>query len=308
MNTSEQPADDSAAPVAIGRTWEAFWFTPADSRPLAAVRLAAGILGLLAGATYAQDLTTWFGPDGPLPVETVAAWRAPAAVSLFDVCGSTVAVWSAFTGLMLLFGLLAIGLLTPVVSVLAAVGWVSLLHRGPMLAGPADDCLAILLWCVALGAAGEHVSVDAWLHRRLGWAGPRPRVRTRLALGLLQIHASVIAAAAVLAQLKGDIWWNGTAMWWLTTREPGRLLNLVEPLLESEYLCNALTLGIVGWEIIVAVGLWFTPTQRLVARGALVVWPLVGLLVAEPLWGMVMAALSLPFAGLIGRPSLKPAG
>ena len=173
MNTSEQPADDSAAPVAIGRTWEAFWFTPADSRPLAAVRLAAGILGLLAGATYAQDLTTWFGPDGLLPVETVAAWRAPAAVSLFDVCGSTVAVWSAFTGLMLLFGLLAIGLLTPVVSVLAAVGWVSLLHRGPMLAGPADDCLAILLWCVALGAAGEHVSVDAWLHRRLGWAGSR---------------------------------------------------------------------------------------------------------------------------------------
>jgi len=307
MTTPGQLTDNSTALAAIGRTWEAFWFTPADSRPLAVVRMAAGILGLLAGATYTQDLITWFGSDGLLPVETVVAWRAPAAVSLFDVCGTTVAVWSAFIGLMVLFGLLAIGLLTPVVSVLAALGWVSLLHRGPMLAGPADDCLAILLWCVALGAAGEHFSVDAWLHRRLGWAGGRPRVRTRLAFGLLQIHAAVIAVAAVLAQLKGDIWWNGTAMWWLTTRESGRLLNLVKPLLGSEYLCNALTLGIVGWEMLFAVGLWFVSAQRLVARCALIAWPLVGLLVAEPLWGIVMATLTLPLTGLIRRPDLRPA-
>jgi hypothetical protein len=287
----------------LASTWEGFWFPPADSRPLALVRIVAGVLGLLACGTYGFDLVVWFGPDGLLPIETVASWRAPAAMSLFDACETTLALRLAFAGVMLLFGLLAIGLLTPVVAVLAAVGWASLLHRGPMLAGPADDCLAILLWCVAIGTAGEHYSVDAWLHRRLGWSVARPRVRTRLAFGLLQVHASVIAVAAVLAQLKGDAWWSGTAIWWISTREPGRLLDLSGLLLRSEYLCNLLTLGVLAWEIIFAVGLWFAPTQRLVARVALVVWPLIGLLVAEPLWGLTMASFTIPLAGLTLAPA-----
>jgi hypothetical protein len=287
----------------LAATWEAYWFTPVGSRPLAIVRIVAGVLGLLASATYGFDLVVWFGPDGLLPIETVASWRAPAAMSLFDVCETTLALRLAFTGVMLLFGLLAIGLLTPVVAVLAAVSWASLLHRGPMLTGPADDCLAILLWCVAIGAAGEHYSVDAWLHRRLGWSVARPRVRTRLACGLLQVHASVIAMAAVLAQLKGDAWWSGTAIWWISTREPGRLLDLSDLLLRSEYLCNLLTLGVVVWEIIFAIGLWFAPTQRLVARVALLAWPIVGLLVAEPLWGLTMASFTIPLAGLTRAPA-----
>lgn len=289
----------SKAADSLAATWETYWFTPAGSRPLGLVRIMAGVLGLLACATYWVDLTTWFGPGGLLPIETVASWRSSAGVSFFDMCESTLALQLAFAAVVVLFGLLTIGLLTPVVAVLAAVAWASLLHRGPMLTGPADDCLAILLWCVAIGAAGEHYSVDAWLHRRLGWSVARPRVRTRLACGLLQVHASVIAVAAVLAQLKGDAWWSGTAIWWISTREPGRLLDLSGLLLRSEYLCNLLTLGLVAWEIIFAIGLWFAPTQRLVARVALLAWPIVGLLVAEPLWGLAMASFTIPLAGLV---------
>jgi len=294
--TAESPATEVAG-CSIGQTWEAFWFTPADSRPLAAVRVAAGTIGLLACGSYAADLTGWFGPEGLLPVETVAAWRSPLAFSLFDACGSPAALWAAFLLLAILFGLSAIGLLTPIVTLLAAIGWSALLHRGPMLAGPADDCLAVLLWCLVPGTAGEHWSLDAWLHDRLGWDVARPRVRTRLTIGLLQVHAAVIAAAAVFAQLKGDVWWNGTGLWWVTTREAGRLIDLTGPLLASEYLCNLLSQGIVAWELCFAVAIWFTPTQRLVAQTAVVAWPLVGLLIAEPIWGVAMAAFTLPLTG-----------
>ena len=295
-----QTADPPVSPQAagsLGRTWEAFWFTPADSRPLAAVRVAAGTIGLLACGSYAADLAGWFGPGGLLPVETVAAWRSPLAFSLFDACTSVTALWAAFVLLAALFGMLAIGLLTPVAALLAAVGWAALLNRGPMLAGPADDCLAVLLWCLVPGTAGEHLSVDAWLHERLGWKVARPRVRSRLSLGLLQLHAAVIAAAAVFAQLKGDVWWNGTGLWWVTTREAGRLVDLTGPLLASEYLCNLLSQGIVAWELVFAIGVWFLPTQRLLARLAVLVWPLIGLLIAEPLWGLALASLTLPLTG-----------
>jgi hypothetical protein len=120
-----------------------------------------------------------------------------------------------FGALGLVFALLLIGLGTPVVAPLAAVLWASLLHRGPMLAGPADDCLSILLWCLAIGPAGEHLSVDRWLRNRAGRPALAPSLRASIAQGLLQVHASAIAAAAVLAQLKGDAWWNGLAAWYL---------------------------------------------------------------------------------------------
>ena len=76
-----------------------------------------------------------------------------------------------------------------------------------MLAGPVDDCMAILLWCLVI-VLGGHFSVDAILHKRLGWSISRPRQNR----SLLQVHAAVISLAALLAQLKGDVWWNGTAV------------------------------------------------------------------------------------------------
>lgn len=297
MSELPEPLTSRTTTGSLAQAWEAFWFTPTDSRPLAAVRFAAGIIGMLACGTYAADLTEWFGPAGLLPAETVAAWRSPLALSLFDACGSVTSLWAAFVLLAVLFGLLAIGLLTPVVTPLAAIGWSALLHRGPMLAGPADDCLAVLLWCLVLGTSGEHYSCDAWLHDRLGWDVARPRVRSRLTIGLLQIHAAVIAAAAVFAQLKGDVWWNGTGLWWVTTREAGRLVDLTGLLLKSEYLCNLLSQGIVIWELFFAVAIWFAPTQRLVARTAVVAWPVIGLLIAEPLWGLTLACFTLPLTG-----------
>lgn len=297
MSEIPEPLPGRDRGSSLGQTWEAFWFTPADSRPLAAVRVSAGTIGLLACGTYAADLTGWFGPAGLLPAETVAAWRSPLACSLVDACTTEASLWVAFVLLAIFFGLLAIGLLTPVVTLLAAVGLSALLQRGPMLAGPADDCLAVLLWCLVPGTAGEHCSLDAWLHDRLGWDVARPRVRTRLTIGLLQVHAAVIAAAAVFAQLKGDVWWNGTGLWWVTTREAGRLIDLTGPLLASEYLCNLLSQGIVAWELVFAVSIWFAPTQRLVSRVAVVAWPVIGLLIAEPLWGLTLACFTLPLTG-----------
>ena len=61
------------------------------------------------------------------------------------------------------------------------------------------------------GPAGEHFSIDRWLGDRAGRPAPGPSVRASIAGGLLKVHASAIAVAAVLAQLKGDAWWNGLA-------------------------------------------------------------------------------------------------
>ncbi len=145
---SPHPAADAVADLfaapGIAGTWMRFWFTPTSSQPLAVVRIATAAVGLLLLWSYASDLLAWFGPAGILQADTVADWRGPSGWSLFDFATSPTAVRILFAITAAVFGLLLVGLLTPITAVAAAVLWASLLNRGPMLAGPADDATAPL--------------------------------------------------------------------------------------------------------------------------------------------------------------------
>jgi hypothetical protein len=287
----------------IADHWLAFWFTPADPRPLAVVRILAAGIGLCLLWSYAADLLAWFGPGGLIDPATAAAWRSPFGCSLYDLATSVVAVRLLFGATVLVFVLLLAGLGTPAVSLAAPVLWASLLHRGPMLAGPADDCLAVLLWCLAVGRAGRAFSLDRLLADRAGRPASAASIRCRIAEGLLLVHASAIAVAAALSQLKGDVWWDGTAAWWLAARRESRLLDLTGLYSRSEYLMNLVTHAIPLFEIAFAVGLWPAVTRRPVALIGLVAWPLLGLLAGEPLWGLALAATCVPAAATpIQRP------
>lgn len=280
----------------VGDIWTRFWFTPASLRPLAVVRILTGVLGLLLAWSYADDLLAWFGPDGLIPRDVAAAWRPRWGASLYDAAATSASVTALFVATLLAFVCLVVGLCSRLAAVAAAVLWASLLHRGPMLAGPADDCLAVLLWCLAAGPCGGDLSLDSVFATRRGRVPPAASPWATLSLGLLHVHASAITLAAVLAQLKGDAWWNGTAAWWLASRAGA--IDLRGAYLSSEYLMNVVTHAIVAFEILFAVGVWFAATRRTVARIALVAWPVIGLLGGEPLWGLAMATFAVPLADL----------
>jgi hypothetical protein len=163
-----------------------------------------------------------------------------------------------------------------------------------MLAGPADDCVSVLLWCLAIAPSGAAWSLDRWFRGRT--EPPQPSVRGRIAVGLIQVHATAIALASLFAQLKGDVWWDGTAAWWLAARAESRVVDLTSLFARSEYVCNLVTHGITAFEAVFAVGIWFTATQTAIARAGIVAWPLIGVLAGEPWWGVAMAIFCLPTA------------
>ncbi len=287
---------DSVRPTTIGETWMRFWFAPAPLRPLAVVRILTGVLGLLLAWSYADDLQAWFGPAGMIPDDVAVAWRPRWGASLYDAATTSASVTELFAATLLAFVCLLVGFGSRLAAVAAAVLWASLLHRGPMLAGPADDCLAVLLWCLAIGPCGGDLSLDRVLAARGGRVPPATSPWAGISLGLLQVHASAITLAALLAQLKGDAWWNGTAAWWLASRAGA--IDLRGAYQGLEYLMNLVTHAIVAFEILFAVGIWFVATRRTVARIALVAWPVIGLLAGEPLWGLAMAIFAVPLADL----------
>jgi len=236
----------------------------------------------------------WFGPDGWVPVDVAKSWRPRWGMSLYDAAVTPGQVQAMFGGTVAALVAVTIGLGSRLASVVAAVLWASLLHRGPMLVGPADDCLSVLLWCLAVGPCGNAWSVDAWLADRAGRRLVDRSSWARVSWGLLLVHASVITLAALLAQVRGDVWWDGTAAWWLASRAGA--IDLRAWYLTSEYLLNLVTHAIVAFEIAFAVSLWFEPTRQAVAWVALVAWPLVGMLAGEPLWGAAMAIFAVPCA------------
>ena len=284
-------------PRSVGDTWNRFWFEPVDALPLAFLRVLAGTMAIVLWASYALDLEAWFGPQGIVSAELIGQWRSPWGVSLFDAATTRASLWAVYAAGGAVLVLMTLGAGTAVTTVLGAVFFTSLLQRGPMLVGPADDVTAVLLWCVAIGRSGDALSVDRLLAARLGDGRaslpPRPSFRTAIAMSLVKVHASVIAAAAVLAQLKGDVWWDGSAAWWLAAKSESRLVDLTGVLAQSEYVMNLLTHAITLFEIVFAIGLWCAPTQRIVALAGLVAWPLIGGLAGEPLWGLTMAIVSL---------------
>lgn len=279
----------------LGRAWLRFWFEPADPRPLAVVRMLTGLLGLLLAASYAADLERWFGPAGMLSADAVATWGSRPSASLFAISSTPGFLWTAFAALVLAMVAVMVGLFSQLACLVAAVLWASLLQRGPMLAGPADDCLSVLLWCLAVGPCGAHWSLDRLLQERRGLPAAGDSPWARVSLGLLRVHVTAITLAIVLAQLKGDVWWDGTAAWWLADR-PSQLLSLTGLFRRSEYLMNLVTHAIVGFESVFAVGIWWAVSRRPLARIGLVAWPLVGVLVGEPYWGAAMAIFCVPDA------------
>lgn len=294
VQASRPPADVEQA-TDLGRAWLRFWFEPADPRPLAVVRMLTGLLGLLLAASYAADLERWFGPHGMLSTEAVATWGSRPSVSLFAISSTPAFLWTAFAVLLLALVAAMVGLFSQPACLVAAVLWASLLQRGPMLAGPADDCLSVLLWCLAVGPCGACWSLDRLLAARRGLVPAGESPWARVSLGLIRVHASAFAIAILLAQLKGDVWWDGTAAWWLADR-PSQFLDLTGLFRRSEYLMNLTTHGIVLFEGVFAVGLWAAATRRPLARLGLFAWPAVGLLVGEPYWGAAMAIFCVPDA------------
>ena len=294
---SHAPAREAPAfTEQLSRVWNACWFVPSEGRSLALVRITTAILGLLLWSSYAGDLQQWFGPAGVVSPSVVEAWRSRYGISLFDAATTAASLWALYgLGFVALVALL-VGLGTRLAAVSAAVLWVSLLHRGPMLAGPADDLLVILLWCLALGRSGDWYSLDALLRQRRGLPPPVAAVRNRLAISLLRVHAVGITLAAVLAQLKGDVWWDGTAAWWLLAGRDQAPGGLMAAMAGSDYFTNLLTHAITLFEIVFAAGVWVVGLRGTLVAVGLLAWPLIGLLAGDVLWGCGMATLALAWA------------
>jgi hypothetical protein len=186
------------------QAWEQFWFTPADPRPLAALRIVVGLAALLYLWSFSYDLARWFGPQGLLAQETVDVLaRGPDQrdvyrFSLLSLAHTPTELW-----------------VIHIAAIAAAIG------------GLLDPVLSMFLFYLCFAPAGACCSLDRLLG--MPWwlaGGDRPSVAATIPLRLMQIHLAALYAVMGASKLYGNAWWDGEAIWLLMAQTHSRPLDL----------------------------------------------------------------------------------
>lgn len=221
--------------------WSRWVFDPVDAAPMAALRIAVGLLSLGWTLSLFPDVDAFLAADGlqpELPAVSGGAW----VVEL----GSPYAV----LGLLVVASVaLVLGWRTRVAAVVVAVLLLAVQRRDPFILNSGDLLVRELALLVALMPAGEVWSLDA---RRRGSS----RLRAPWALRLLQLQVSAIYLFSVTAKLRGGSWGDGTAVGIALQLEDLQRFVVPEALAQSLAVSAVLTYSALLVEGSLIVGLW----------------------------------------------------
>ncbi len=220
-------------------------FDPVDTAPMAALRIACGLLVLGWTLSYLPDAQGFLSAGGLTSgaVSGSAGWWAVDTFPPYAVLG----------GLAVLAVLQVLGWHTRIVSVLIVVGLIVVQRRNVYVLNSGDLLLRELAFFVALMPAGEVWSLDA---RR------RPSaLRSPWALRMLQVQLSVLYLFSVVAKLGGESWQNGTAVGKAVQLEDLQRFVIPESLAVSVTVAALLTYGTLVAEAFLVFGLWLPRTR-----------------------------------------------
>ena len=228
--------------------WRAWAFDPVDTAPMAALRIACGLLVLGWTLSLLPDAEAFLG-DGGLtsgPVSgTPGWWTVP-----------TIPPYGALVVLGLAAVALVVGWRTRVASVVVAFGLIALQRRDVYVLNSGDLLLRELAIYVALMPAGECWSLDA---RRRGSSS----LRAPWGLRLLQVQVSVLYLFSVVAKLHGTSWQDGSAVGQALQLEDLQRIVVPLSLATSVTISAVLTYGTLVAEAFLVVGLWHPRTRYL---------------------------------------------
>jgi hypothetical protein len=231
--------------------WSNFAFTPVDTAPMAALRVAAGLLTMGWALSYLPDASFFLGPNGALPYLP----PAPGPGGWDHSIGSPVGALLLLAGVALL---LTVGCFSRASAITVLVLLIAIQRRDPETLNSGDLLLRLLVFYVALMPSGECWSVDAWFARR---RGREPQLRAPWGLRLLQVQVSLIYFFAVWDKLRGQSWANGTAVG--IVLQIGDLQRIAVPHALATWPAFAamLTYGTLATEIFLVFGLWMRRTR-----------------------------------------------
>ena len=232
--------------------WSGWAFAPVDTAPMAALRIAVGLLTIGWTLSLLPDADTFLGTSGlqrGLPHYGSGGW--------------TVQLGSPLAALLVLLAAavaLTVGWRTRAASVVVAVLLLVIQRRDPWVLNSGDLLLRELAFFVMLTPAGETWSLDA---RRRGVE----RLRAPWGLRLAQLQVSGLYLFSVWAKVRGHSWNDGTAVGIALQLQDLQRFAVPTALSRSLLVSTLLTYSSLAVEAALAFGLWL-PRLRYVVMAA----------------------------------------
>jgi hypothetical protein len=249
----------------VARVWDQFWFEPRLPHTLAVIRIGCGAMLVYVHLIWAVFATDFMGST---------AWIDNATIrQLHSRDSSAQWAWSwlwyfdspALLGLHELLAILfsaamMLGLATRIATPLA--WWFTLMtcHRLTGALFGLDQIVVMLSMYLMIAPCGSVLSIDAILRKR-GWkftglsTGDTPTVAANIATRLIQLHLCVIYIFGGLSKMRGEMWFDGSAMWYALVNYEYQSLDMTW-LGKYPFIIAMLTAVTIFWETFYCALIW----------------------------------------------------
>jgi hypothetical protein len=215
---------------------------------------------------WALGLSAFLGPDAWVTRELSQQYhREGYAWSHLWLTDSMAVIWPLHLAYMAIVLLFTLGLWTRVNSALAWLLAASYCHRLVGANFGLDQTLTMMLLYLAIGPSGSAYSLDRWLAGRRAKTAlepPRPTVMANVATRLWQIHLCIVYLFGGLGKMRGELWWDGSAMWYSVANLEYQSLDMTW-LLHFPWLAALLSHLTMFWETFYCALVWPRLTRPL---------------------------------------------
>lgn len=277
--------------------WNRFWFAAREPHTLALIRILCGAMLVYVHIIWLSQLNDFFGPDAWIDGPTVRyIHELDYSRSYLTYISSPAVLLIHQLIVIAVCSLMTVGLWTRVAVPLAWFLSLMICHRQTGALFGLDQVVMMLSMYLMLAPCGAVYSLDAW--RRRGAADlpahAEPSVASNICTRLIQVHLCIIYLFGGLSKMRGDFWWEGSAMWWSIVNYEYQSLDVVW-LGRSPFIIAVLTHATVFWETGYAALIWPRLTRPLVLAMAIFVHGGIAIVLGMPTFGFMMIVANLAF-------------
>lgn len=278
----------------ILQSWDNFFFAPKPTEGIALFRIVWVSVLSLYFLFDLPNLTDFYGPHALISLEASKDHFRFPHVNIFHWLGNSYNVLYIIIGI---YGMALVsslfGFFTRSSLMIVLICLVSLHQRNIWLLSSSElliRSITILLLCSPCGRA---LSLDSYFARK-GEGKRLPREWAPWALRLIQIQLSVVYIWTVWHKLKGDTWFDGTALYYATRIEA--MTNFPVPfLLDSIWFIKLSTWGTLLVELSLGILIWIKELRRPLIITGLIFHLGIEYMMSIPFFEIVMMALLINF-------------
>ena len=199
-------------------SWDSFWFKPVDTISLAAFRFCFCSVLLVMYLIRFFDIRIFFYENGLLSSSSAKILhKLYTDKTVHFIFESDLLLYFCYLSFIIILLLMALGIANRLLAVAAFILHLVFLQRNPSIIFGADMVATFWLFYLMFAGSNKQLKwVNYFLNKKQGLISERGEKGdwlSTISLRFIQIQLCIIYMFSGLEKLKGNSWWEGTAIW-----------------------------------------------------------------------------------------------